>query len=144
MLDHWIKCTEGDLRYVRLKVDLKSEATEEDADRWYTIYDDYINRYGLSKTYIDLLKCMKKLALLEVKYAKTLLKDDPDDSLQTFIAIEEVKLEALKKKMSGGMSIKKTLPLLSRNYPFMLRASQITFIEYQNILEEHGRGSKAS
>lgn len=138
MLDHWIKCTEGDLRYVRVKVDRQTDQTDEDFENWCRIYDEYIARYDLTDHYKKILNTMKKLAKLNIRYAKSLLNKKPDRFLENLIGIEEAKLEALMQDNGKGMSIRESLPKLSKLQGYPIRPHETTFIEYKNILAEYG------
>lgn len=138
MLDHWIKCTSGDFRYSRKSVDLKTEQTDEDFENWCRIYDEYIDRFGLEKHYTKILKSMKKLAKLNVKYAKSLLSKKPDRFLENLINIEQAKLDALMQDNGNGMTVLQSLPKLSKLQGYPIRPHETTFIEYKNILAEYG------
>ena len=144
MLDSWIKCTNGDHRYVRNVVVRLSEQTDEDTENWHRIYNEFIERYGLSKHYLKLLATMRKLALLEIKYARSLAEKKPDRFLETLISIQEAALTELLKDNGRGMSVEQSLPVLSEKMGFPIRTHETTFIEYQNYLESYARSSKAS
>lgn len=142
MLDHWIKCTSGDLRYSRNSVDKDSVQTDEDFENWCRVYDEYIACYDLSDHYKKILKVMKKLARLNNRYAKSILLKKPDRFLENLITIEESKLEGLMKDSGTGRSIEETLPDLSKFQGYPIRTHETTFIEYKNILESYVRSSK--
>lgn len=143
MLDQWIKCTQGDVRYVRSQVDRDSEQTEEDMVQWFRIYDEYIEKHGLSKHYKNVLEAMKELALLEVRYAKLMAKGEPDRFLETLIDIAEQKLSDLLQDNGQGMSIEDSLPILEKFFGFQIHTHNTRFIKYQSYLEIYGRASKA-
>jgi hypothetical protein len=143
MLDQWIECTKGNFKYIRLEVlDENEESTEEDAEHWFQVYDQYIKRFGLSKHYTKVLLCMKELALLELKFAKLMAEGRPDRFLETLIDVQKQKLNDLMSESTIGMSIEDTLPMLSKAQGYAIRPHETRFIEYQKILESHGRTSK--
>jgi hypothetical protein len=52
-LYNWIKCINGELKYVRTA---ENGTNENDLIVWEKIYDTYLNEYGLGKLYLKLLK----------------------------------------------------------------------------------------
>ncbi len=137
ILSNWFKCIDGDLRYSRKVVDLDSEVTEEDVEQWYRIYDTHIARFGFNPKYERILKAMKKKAILELKYVMT-----RDPFLKTLIAIEREKIATLRKERSGGNDGHSVLVRLSKWYGQMLRATEITVLEFHLIREEYGKANK--
>lgn len=133
LLSHWEKCVEeGDYRFARKYVDKESEATEEDLENWFRIYDTYIKRFGLNPKYERILKVIRKKALLELKFVLT-----RDPFLHTLIAIEKENLKVLRGSGKKGTTIAKSLIPLGKWYGSHLRTSEITVEEYQNIMEEY-------
>lgn len=137
LLSDWIKCTNGDPRFARKKVEKDSKEKPEDAENWYRIYDVYIERYGLGKLYERILKVMKKKALLEIKYVKT-----RDRFLLTLISVQKENLRALMQDNGEGMTMEASLVHLSKWYGHHLRPSETTVTEYKNILKEYGKSNK--
>ena len=66
-----MKCTEGDLRFVRIDLNAVQDQNKDDVKAWFNIYDEYIKKFGLGKMYERLLKVMKKKALLECDFDLT-------------------------------------------------------------------------
>jgi hypothetical protein len=134
-LDNWIKCTDGDLRHMRKKVQKDSIKTEDDAEAWFIVYDDYIKRYGLSDMYLKLLNTMKKKARLELKYVMT-----RDPFKETEISVQEAKLRNMLNNNGSSMTIEQSLIHLARfmNGKF-INKKEITVEQYFDLLKEYGK-----
>lgn len=133
-LDNWIKCNDGDITYVRKKNEEGTE--EEDEYVWETIYDSYINEFGLGKVYKKMLDSMKKRAELELDYVIT-----GDKFKQTLINMEINRLEQLMANAGVGMSIPETLIHLSRWMGSFINTKNITTREYFTLLKEYGKAN---
>ncbi len=138
LLSNWNECLKGDYRYTRKKVDLESEETDEDKEAWFKIYDGYIEKYGLSDIYTKMLKIMKKKAILELQFVQT-----RDRFLLTLIGIQEEKLRKIMSRGGKGQSTGQSLVHLSKWYGIHLKPTEITVVEYQDILLEYARHNKA-
>tara|TARA_R110000751_G_scaffold102728_7_gene197773 strand:- start:2330 stop:2821 length:492 start_codon:yes stop_codon:yes gene_type:complete len=138
-LDNWIKCTGGDIRYVRKKVDEKEEISEQDMQIWQTFYDEYINKFGLSDLYKRLLEVQKKKALLECEYTIKRKKFKI-----TLINLEEARLNEMMNNAGEGMDIPTTLIYLSKWLGYHLDEKKITTLYYFNTLKQYGKENKQS
>lgn len=133
-LENWIKCNDGDITYVRKKNEEGTE--EEDEYVWETIYDSYINEFGLGKVYKKMLDSMRKRAELELDYVIT-----GDKFKQTLINMEINRLEQLMANAGVGMSIPETLIHLSRWMGSFINTKNITTREYFTLLKEYGKAN---
>lgn len=133
-LENWIKCNDGDITYVRKKNEEGTE--EEDEYVWETIYDSYINEFGLGKVYKKMLDSMRKRAELELDYVIT-----GDKFKQTLINMEINRLEQLMANAGVGMSIPETLIHLSRWMGSFINTKSITTREYFTLLKEYGKAN---
>jgi len=141
LLDSWIEATGGDYRHARKHVEKDSEETPEDVENWFRLYDQYIDKYGLSEKYARILKLMKKKALLDLKFAKT-----RDRFTQMLSEIEAEKIKNLMKDNGKGMSVEASLIPLSKSLGGgrLLKARELTVVEYQNLIEDYARSNKAA
>jgi hypothetical protein len=134
-LYNWHKCNAGELNYVFL--DPAEQGTEEQKNEIFdNIYQTYIDQFGISKDYKNLLEIMKKKAILQCNYIET-----KDRFKLTEIEIQDAKLEAYKKKNSNPTSLEKTLIKLSKFMGFRLNWKEITVTEYFNILDQYGKAN---
>jgi len=133
-LDNWIKCNDGDLRFVRR--DIKSGTDEMDLEHWLKIYDEYINEFGLNKMYLKLLKAMQKRALLECDFIIT-----RNRFKLTEIEMEVSKIEQMLANAGSGMTIEQTLIHLSKWMGTWINTKTITTREYFNLIKEYGKAN---
>jgi hypothetical protein len=133
-LDNWIKCNDGDLTYVRKKNDKGTE--EQDELIWESIYNSYIDEFGLDKMYKKMLDSMKKRVELELDYVIT-----EDRFKLTLINMEITRLEQLIANAGVGMSIQESLIHLSRWMGSFINTKNITTREYFTLLKEYGKAN---
>lgn len=138
-LSNWVKCLQGDHRFARIEVERDSEENENDFNEWFRIYDGYLIKYGFNVKYLKILKVLKKIALLELKFIRT-----RDPFIETLIAIENEKLNLFKKEHGPGVSIEKALVYISKWYGSHLKASEITVIEYEELSSAYRDAMKES
>ena len=133
-LFNWIKCTEGDLTFTRLG---KEGNETQDFNAWCRLYDEYIHSHGLSKKYKEILKAMRKKALIELDYA---IKRDRFSL--TLLEIENQNLKMLLDNNGQGVSIEQSLVHLSRFVGYWIRSKEITAGEYFTLMREYERINK--
>lgn len=115
----------------------KEGTEEEDVKAWYAIYDDYIDSHGLSKKYEQMLKAMRKKALIELDYV---IKRDRFSL--TLLEIEIQNLKMLLDNNGQGVSIEQSLVHLSRFVGYWIRSKEITAGEYFTLMREYERINK--
>jgi hypothetical protein len=135
-LSNWIKCTEGNIEFVR-RPGIKDES--KDVEIWISIYDDYIKRFGLSDLYKRLLEVQRKKAVLECEY--TIKREK---FKLTLINLEESKLTEMMNNAGEGMSIRETLIFLSKWLGYHLDENKITTLFYFNTLRQYGKENNKS
>jgi hypothetical protein len=131
---NWIKCTNGDLTYVRKG---KAGTPANDIIYWDLMYDKYIDTFGLSKYNLRLLEQMKKLALAELDYMIT-----GDRFKLTIIEMETRRLEVMKQSAGTGISLEQGSVHLSKWLGYPIRMKEISVLEYFNLLQEFDRYNK--
>lgn len=134
LLYNWIKCTSGEIKYVR-----KGEKGNVVNDKlvWEKIYDSYLKEYGLSPAYKKLLNEIKQKTLLEIDYVIT-----KDRFKLTQIELSIVKLENMLSNNGSGMTIQQTLIHFSKWLGSWVDAKNITVRDYFNLLKEYGKENK--
>lgn len=134
-LYNWLKCTQGEIKYVRLN--LAKGNVLSDVEAWQVLFDDYINKQGLNATYLKILKAMKKKALLECDFVI--------DNDRFTLTLLEVEIETLKMLMNNngvGMSIEQSLIHLSKWLGSWINTKNITASEYFDLVKEFERSNK--
>jgi len=136
-LFNWIKCNEGDFRYMRKEFSAHEEMTGNDQKAWEILYDQYLQKYGLSKLYKKMLGIMREKALLECTFVMT-----RDRFKLTQIEIKEAELSSALANNGNGMSIEEALIYLSKWLGYRLNVKEISVVEYFNMLEQYGKANK--
>lgn len=98
---NWNKIHEtGDLKYL-IKDGFKAESYEIRflLKRWKKLYEQYVNRFGFSDDFLSILELEKNIALLKIEKAER-----GDENIQTFIEIDEIKLQKKKSELNSVKS----------------------------------------
>lgn len=134
-LYNWVKINAGDLNFIKKNDDFKS-TEQELSEAWDVLFDDFLIKRGLSKTYKKLLELMKKKTLLECEYIITgeLFK-------LTEIEIVEQTLRSEYDKDKVDISVEKSLVFLSKWIGYRLDWKVVTLSEYYLIMEEYGKAN---
>ena len=102
-----------------------------DVDKWFIVYDEYINEFGLNKMYLKLLNAMKKRALMECDFIIT-----RNRFKLTEIEMEVSRIEQMLANAGSGMTIEQTLVHLSKWMGSWLNPKTITTRDYFNLIKE--------
>lgn len=96
---------------------------------WEDLFNEYINEFGLSESYMDDLESSVNLAILKADLIIT-----GQRYLKTMIKIEEqrIKMESLELKEPEGLE--KILAKMSKYYGFKLSSRDLTTKEYYSYL----------
>ena len=97
--------------------------------RWAAIYDEYLNEFGLSQEYKEILKVKRKIANLQADY---IIKGDR--IILNYINIEKNALESLYDSSKGGSSFRESLVHLEKMQGIKINTKQITVADYYNYL----------
>ena len=136
-LINWMKCTSGELKYVRK--DLRHGNQLLDELHFEKIFDSYIKDFGLSETYIKLLKAMHKKTLLELDFVLT-----KNRFKLTEVEMSIVMLENMVNNNKNGMTIEQTIVHLSKWMNHWIDAKKVTTRDYFNMMKEFERSLKNS
>jgi hypothetical protein len=136
-LFNWIKCTNGQIKFVRK--DLKHGNHLLDEIHFEEIFDSYIKEFGLSETYIKLLKTMHKKTLLELDFVLT-----RNRFKLTEVEMQIAKLESMVNNNKNGMTIEQTLVHLSKWMNHWIDSKKITTREYFDMMKEFEKSLKTA
>ena len=134
-LFNWVKINAGELHFIKKESDCIFTETEL-SEAWDILFDDYLTKRGLNKSYKKLLDVMKKKMLLQCDFIIT-----GDMFKLTQIEVEEQKLQQLVSKDNVDISVEKSLVFLSKWIGYRLDWKIITLTEYYIILEEYGKAN---
>ena len=133
-LYNWIKCTNGEIKYVRTN----GEGDEiNDKIVWDKIYDSYITEFGLSPVYLKLLKAIKEKTLFELDYVIT-----KDRFKLTEIEMSVARLESMMSNNGSGLTIEEALIHVSKWMGTWIDTKNITVRDYFNLMKEYGKANK--
>ena len=134
---NWMKCTNGEIKYIRK--DFKHGNSILDELHFEMIFDSYIKEFGLSETYIKLLKTMHKKTLLELDFVLT-----RNRFKLTEVEVQIARLENMVNNNKNGMTIEQTLVHLSKWMNHWIDAKKVTTREYFDMMKEFERSLKNS
>ena len=133
-LINWIKCGDGDLRWINKD----RISRKEDVENWEKIYNKYIEKYRISESLNDYLEDKKRLIVLRNKYVQS-----GEPMLLNEIKMQEIELEEKDRVMSmNTVTIENTLPILSKWLGITLRLNDLTIVEYKNYVLSYEQSNK--
>lgn len=134
-LYNWVKITAGETKYLMKNMEYSPD--EFDLQGAYEIlFDDYLIKRGLSKSYKKLLDLMKKKTLLECEY---IITGERFKLTEIELSEEMIRQEIGKDKID--ISVEKSLVFLSKWIGYRLDWKVITVSEYYIIMEEYGKAN---
>lgn len=136
-LYNWVKCLDGDLRYVRKSVKFDQLELSSDLDKWLTLYDQYLQRFGFNEKYLKVLKLLKNIAILELKWVLT-----RDNFIETKLSIEREKLNSINRKKQNRISIERSLVYIGKWYGSHIKINEITVAEYEELTKAYIEANK--
>ena len=132
-LYNWEKCQSGDMRYVNR--DAKS--TKFDEIIWLKLYNEYLERFGIDEGLEYFLKLKIHLVKLRLQFIQT-----NDLFLLNQIKVAEAQMISADSSKLQGMTTQQCLVHLSKWMGAIVRAKEITIVEFKEMFEEYARSSK--
>ena len=127
-LKNWLEILKGD--YTKTRRYRRGNAIEDELAQ-EVLNDEYINRYGLDKYYLKLLKLLRVKANLELDYILT-----GDRRKLTDIEIKEADLKQLLETKGTGITIEASLIHISKFLGIWVNINTISTLEYYDLLKE--------
>jgi hypothetical protein len=134
-LKNWIKISNGDYTYTRKNLNKGNK--RKDLKAYELINDNYIERFGLSKSYLKLLNILRKKALLELDFVIS-----GNRAKLTQIEIEESNLKNSFQNKGKSTTIEATLIHISKFLNTWVNVDTITVLEYFSLVEELDKYNK--
>lgn len=132
-LYNWEKCQSGDMRYVNR--DAKS--TKYDEIIWLKLYNEYLERFGIGEGLEYFLKLKIHLVKLRLQFIQT-----NDLFLLNQIKVAEAQMISADPSKLQGMTTQQCLVHLSKWMGAIVKAKEITIVEFKEMFEEYARSSK--
>ena len=107
---------------------IKKEHTESLERLWFEIYNEFIEEFGLSKRYLELLEAKKNIATLQLEFVRT-----GERSILNEIEIEQIDL-ANEFESKDEMSFESVVTAIEKRQSLPLDAKKISVYKYNNYL----------
>jgi hypothetical protein len=134
---NWEKCLEGKFYFIRKEK--ASEYDKEDVEAFYSLYNKYLNKYGLSQDLIDYMEAQVHFIELVAAYAE---QKNPNKSILNQIAVAEGRLKDLNPMNHKGMTIGQVITQLSKWMGQWINKRQITVEDFKDLIQEYERENK--
>ena len=134
-LYNWEKLLDGEFKFIR-KNNKKKEVDVQDMVHFYKLYDKYIEKYGLSKEHSKYVAQQKQLIELKLDFLET-----GNKFMLTQIEIANRKLDELRPKKEGGLTIGQQVVILSKWMGQWFDKRKRTVTEYKDLIKEYERAN---
>lgn len=136
-LQNWLDANSGDLKATR--IDYNKGSDKEDAKAFETLYNDFIDKVGLSDEFIELINVTERLAQLQIKYLET-----RERRLVNDMNILRAEISSLKSQLKGGETgnIYKVLNELGKMQGHIIRVSDLTTLHYFELIKSANTARK--
>lgn len=136
---NWFKCVENSQFAWCLKEQKELNVTEAEKckDAFNSIYNQFLDKYGISETLKDIIELQNKILVNRIEIAL-----DGDKSRLLFIKIDTIELNKLLEAKSPPANYSKIA--IEKAMGFQINTKQTTVTEYYDYLEaikqDNGRG----
>jgi len=115
---------------------IEEDHSEKLIEIWHQIYDEFLEEFGFSKEYLELLEVKKRIAQMQLQYIQT-----DDRNVLTMIDIEEMDLK--NKFDKEGMRYEAVVMAIEKRQGMPIDEKTITVYKYNNYIrnlkeESHG------
>jgi hypothetical protein len=127
-LRSWRLANEGDL--TALRVNQSDGTPEQDLTAWEDLYNDFIQKVGLSQEFEEFINLMKE----KVEAINDFIQTRERFKLNR---IEQIDAELLVYRQTAGkgLTIEQVLPRLTDRYKVHFRERDLTVLEYFNLIK---------
>ena len=132
-LYNWQECEKGNIKFVNKD----HVSRQNDIEIWSTLYNQYLERFGLGADLSEIIRLKKKLIALRCSYII-----NGNKKILNQIAIDEANLLKLEGLSVNGLTMDETLVYLSKWLGYRLDKKVITIVEYKTLVDEYGRAHK--
>lgn len=123
----------------RLLLKEKIESTEKDfiilSEAWEKLYNQFIDRFGLSEEFYSDLNQSVRLAELQAKFIIT-----KKPHIKTLIKVEKEKIKNNKEEIKNPIELESILATISKHFGFQLRSRDLTVAEYYSYINNITNG----
>lgn len=129
---NWFKVhNTGDYSYVLVKKRkvFKTELKQLDA-AWRNLYDQYINEFGFSDSFLSILEKKQEIALLQIEKAET-----GDAIYNTLIKLKQAELQRKEADQEKGMSFYEIKAHAEKKIGFQIDIRKMSVLEFYTTLK---------
>lgn len=124
----------NELKYL-FKGKVNLENNDNLVSLWSSIYNEYLDEFGINDNYLEILKIKREIALKQAEY---LLKSDR--IMLTYIALEREKLKDLVKPSEKPSDYRKNIIDIEKIQGVKITPLEITALEYFTYLKNLKNG----
>ncbi len=107
---------------------IKEDNSKELEKVWFEIYNEFIEEFGLSKRYLELLSAKKTIALLQLEYVRT-----SERSILNDIEIEQIDLQN-EFESKDEVRYESVIMAIEKRQSLPIDPKKITVYKYNNYL----------
>lgn len=134
-LFNWEKVLEGNYKF--MCIERVEEYGEDEIKAFYTLYNKYLERYGLGKEYEEYIEAQKMLIEYNLQFVET-----GDRFLLNYITIEIDNMNRLRPTNEQGITIGRVVARLSKwKGGQWINKKEISVEEYKDLIEEYERSN---
>jgi hypothetical protein len=127
-LRSWRLANEGDL--TALRVNQNEGTPEQDLQAWEDLYNDFIQKIGLSQEFEEFINLMKE----KVEAINVFIQTRERFKLNRIDQID-AELLVYRQTAGKGLTIEQVLPRLTDRYKVHFRERDLTVLEYFNLIK---------
>jgi hypothetical protein len=127
-LRSWRLANDGDLS--ALRIDPNKGDKESDLKAWEMLYNNFLEKIGLSEDFKRYIELIKEKIELTNEYIQTRERFKLNDINQI-----DAELLAYQKTAGKGLTIDEVLPRLTDRYKVHFRERDLTVLEYFNLIK---------
>lgn len=137
----WRLCHEGDFTALRKDKKGVKHTKEEDNEAWNTLYNDFIKKIGLSPEFLEYLELIKEKLDAQFDFVESYQATGKRDRfILNKIKMLQAQIEQYQQTGKSGLSMAATLVRLSKMQGYHIKESDISVIEYFELLKIYNDG----
>jgi len=140
-LENWFECSDGNLEYSRKNLEVGN--SKEDAKAWEIIYNDFLDKIGLSDDFMRYIELIKSKALKQLKFVESIKNGQRNRFILNEIREITARIKNYEKTLSiGGMDKYELLSHLSEMQGYRIDPLTTKTIEYFKMIDKFKKRNK--
>ena len=134
-LENWFECSDGNLEFTRLNVELGNKA--EDKQAWDKIYNSFIDLIGLDESFLRYIELLKSRALKQLDFVQGLKEGKRNRFLMNGIRELSARIAQYEKTLSfNGSDRYEILQHLGKMQGYRIDPLNTKTIEYFKLIDK--------